>query len=381
MSHRIHNFAAGPAALPTPVLEKMQSELLDFNGTGMSIMEMSHRGAVYTEVFMRTREAFRRLLNVPDNYQILFMQGGAIGQNAIIPLNLLGDASKGVNQTIDSVIAGAWSIKTQKEADRYARASGVTGGACNIIANSDDGAGKFLYYPEPDTWTLSDKPAYVNICPNETIHGVEWEAPQSLADELAARGSFLVADMSSNILSRPLDVSRYGVIYGGAQKNIGPAGVTFVIVRDDLLDRQHPLCPSAFNWRNVADNDSMFNTPPTLSIYIAGLVFEWLEAQGGVAAMAEVNDAKAKLLYDFIDNSQLYRNDVQAQYRSCMNVPFFLRDESLNAEFLAQSQAAGLAALKGHKMVGGMRASIYNAVSLEAVQALVKFMQQFEQAN
>ena len=373
-SHRIHNFAAGPAALPTPVLEKMQSELLNFNGTGVSIMEMSHRGAVYTEVFLRTREAFRRLLNIPDNYQILFMQGGAIGENAIIPLNLLGNG----NATINSVVSGAWSLKTQKEADRYARAGG---GECRIIANSDDGNGKYLYFPEPNTWQLSDTPNYVNVCTNETIHGVEWFAPQSVADDLAARGSFLVADMSSHILSRPLDVTRYGVIYGGAQKNIGPAGVTFVIVRDDLLDRQHPLCPSAFNWRNVADNDSMFNTPPTLSIYIAGLVFEWLEQQGGVAAMAEINDAKAKLLYEFIDNSKLYRNDVQAPYRSCMNVPFFLRDESLNAAFLAESQAAGLAALKGHKMVGGMRASIYNAVGKDSVQALVKFMGEFEQQH
>lgn len=371
MNTRIHNFAAGPAALPTPVLEKMQSELLNFNGTGVSIMEMSHRGAVYTEVFLRTREAFRRLLNIPDNYQILFMQGGAIGENAIIPLNLLGNG----NATVNSVISGAWSLKTQKEADRYAH---ERGGECRIIANSDDGTGKYLYFPEPDTWQLSDAPNYVNFCPNETIHGVEWFAPQSVADDLAARGSFLVADMSSNILSRPLDVTRYGVIYGGAQKNIGPAGVTFVIVRDDLLDRQHPLCPSAFNWRNVADNDSMFNTPPTLSIYIAGLVFEWLEQQGGVAAMAEINDAKAKLLYEFIDNSKLYRNDVQPNYRSCMNVPFFLRDESLNAPFLAESQAAGLAALKGHKMVGGMRASIYNAVGMNSVQALVKFMGEFE---
>ena len=374
MSHRIHNFAAGPAALPTPVLEKMQSELLDFNGTGVSIMEMSHRGAVYTEVFMHTREAFRRLLNIPDNYQILFMQGGAIGENAIIPLNLLGNG----NATVNSVVSGAWSVKTQKEADRYAQ---ERGGACRIIANSDDGNGKYLYFPEPDTWQLSDQPNYVNVCTNETIHGVEWYAPQSVADDLAARGSFLVADMSSHILSRPLDVTRYGVIYGGAQKNIGPAGVTFVIVRDDLLDRQHPLCPSAFNWRNVADNDSMFNTPPTLSIYIAGLVFEWLEQQGGVAAMAEINDAKAKLLYDFIDHSKLYRNDVQPKYRSCMNVPFFLRDESLNAAFLAESQAAGLAALKGHKMVGGMRASIYNAVGMDSVQALVKFMGEFEREH
>lgn len=378
MPHRIHNFAAGPAALPTPVLEKMQSELLDFQGTGMGIMEMSHRGVVFTEVFHKTRDTFRRLLNIPDNYQILFLQGGAIGENAIIPLNLLGDAAQGANATVHSVVSGAWSVKTQKEADRYARANG---GACHIVANADDGSGRYLYFPEPDTWTTwqsADAPNYVNICTNETVHGVEWYAPQSVADDLAARGSFLVADMSSHILSRPLDVSRYGVIYGGAQKNIGPAGVTFVIVRDDLLDRQHPLCPSAFNWRNVADNDSMFNTPPTLAIYMAGLVFEWIDAQGGVAAMAEVNNAKAKLLYEFIDNSKLYRNDVQVKYRSCMNVPFFLRDESLNAEFLAQSQAAGLAALKGHKMVGGMRASIYNAVSVEAVQALVNFMGEFE---
>ena len=364
---RVYNFAAGPAALPLPVLQKMQAELLDFNGTGTSIMEMSHRGAVYTEVFMRTRDALRRLLNVPANYQILFMQGGAIGQNAIIPLNLLG----GTRKTIDSVIAGAWSIKTAAEAARYAEHA-------PIIANSDDGQGRFTHYPEFDTWQRSPQSAYINICTNETIHGVEWYPSREVSDAVNASGSFLVADMSSHILSRPIDVSQYGVIYGGAQKNIGPAGVTFVIVRDDLLDMQHPLCPSAFNWRNVADNDSMFNTPPTLSIYIAGLVFEWLEAQGGLTAMAALNDAKAKLLYDAIDNSTLYRNDVQPAYRSCMNVPFFLNDESLNAQFLEQSAAAGLAALKGHKMVGGMRASIYNAMPIEGVQALVGFMKKFE---
>ncbi len=367
---RVYNFAAGPAALPLPVLEKMQAELLDFNGTGTSIMEMSHRGAVYTEVFMRTRETLRRLLNVPDNYQILFMQGGAIGQNAIIPLNLLGGSRK----TIDNVIAGAWSLKTQKEAARYADAA-------PIIANSDDGQGRFTSFPEFDTWQRSAESAYINICTNETIHGVEWYPSREVSDAVHASGSFFVADMSSHILSRPIDVTQYGVIYGGAQKNIGPAGVTFVIVRDDLLDMQHPLCPSAFNWRNVADNDSMFNTPPTLSIYIAGLVFEWLEAMGGVAAMAAINDAKAKLLYDTIDNSQLYRNDVQKPYRSCMNVPFFLNDESLNATFLEQSSAAGLAALKGHKMVGGMRASIYNAMPMTGVEALVAFMQEFEKQH
>ncbi|WP_189493118.1 3-phosphoserine/phosphohydroxythreonine transaminase [Formosimonas limnophila] len=367
---RVYNFAAGPAALPLPVLEKMQAELLDFNGTGTSIMEMSHRGAVYTEVFMRTRETLRRLLNVPSNYQILFMQGGAIGQNAIIPLNLLGGSRK----TIDSVIAGAWSLKTQKEAARYVSSAD----AAPIIANSDDGQGRFTHFPEFDTWQCSAESAYINICTNETIHGVEWYPSREVSDAVHASGSFFVADMSSHILSRPIDVTQYGVIYGGAQKNIGPAGVTFVIVRDDLLDLQHPLCPSAFNWRNVANNDSMFNTPPTLSIYIAGLVFEWLEAQGGVTAMAAINDVKAKLLYDAIDNSQLYRNDVQKPYRSCMNVPFFLNDESLNAAFLEQSAAAGLAALKGHKMVGGMRASIYNAMPMAGVEALVAFMQAFE---
>lgn len=370
---RVYNFAAGPAALPLPVLQKMQAELLDYNGTGTSIMEMSHRGAVYTEVFMRTRDTLRRLLNVPANYQILFMQGGAIGQNAIIPLNLLG----GTRKTIDSVIAGAWSIKTQKEAARYVPSSEHA----PIIANSDDGHGRFTHYPEFDTWQRSTESAYINICTNETIHGVEWYPSKAESDAVNASGSFFVADMSSHILSRPIDVTQYGVIYGGAQKNIGPAGVTFVIVRDDLLDSQHPLCPSAFNWRNVADNDSMFNTPPTLSIYIAGLVFEWLEAQGGLEAMATLNDAKAKLLYDTIDQSTLYRNDIEPAYRSCMNVPFFLNDESLNAAFLEQSAAAGLAALKGHKMVGGMRASIYNAMPMAGVEALVRFMNEFEKQH
>ena len=368
--NRVFNFAAGPAALPLPVIQKMQEELLDFKGTGTSVMEMSHRGAVYTEVITRARKTFRRLLNVPDNYQVLFMQGGAIGQNAIIPLNLLGGARK----TVDTVIAGAWSVKTQKEAARYADTA-------PIIANSDDGEGRFTYYPEFDTWQRSTESAYINICTNETIHGVEWYPSTDVSAAVEASGSTLVADMSSHILSRPIDVSQYGVIYGGAQKNIGPAGVTFVIVRDDLLDQQHPLCPSAFNWRLVADNDSMYNTPPTLSIYIAGLVFEWLEAQGGTAAMAAINDAKAALLYDAIDNSSLYRNDVQKPYRSCMNVPFFLNDESLNATFLEQSSAAGLTALKGHKMVGGMRASIYNAMPIEGVHALVAFMQEFERVN
>jgi phosphoserine aminotransferase len=368
--NRVYNFAAGPATLPLPVLQTMQAELLDFKGTGTSVMEMSHRGAVYTEVITRARESFKRLLNVPDNYKILFMQGGAIGQNAIIPLNLMGGARK----TIDSVISGAWAVKTQAEAARYADAA-------PIIANSCDAAGRFVSFPEFATWNRSADAAYINICTNETIHGVEWYPSDAEAAVVNASGAFLVADMSSHILSRPINVANYGVIYGGAQKNIGPAGVTFVIVRDDLLDMQHPLCPAAFNWRNVADNDSMFNTPPTLSIYIAGLVFEWLESMGGVAAMAALNDAKAKLLYDFIDNSKLYRNDVQPKYRSCMNVPFFLNDESLNAAFLEQSAAAGLAALKGHKMVGGMRASIYNAMPIEGVRALVGFMGEFERQN
>ncbi|TDR32568.1 3-phosphoserine/phosphohydroxythreonine transaminase [Hydromonas duriensis] len=366
---RVYNFSAGPAALPLPVLQKMQAELLDFKGTGMSVMEMSHRGTVFTEVLVRARDTLRRLLNIPSNYHILFMQGGAIGENAIVPMNLLG----GERTVSDHVISGAWSIKTQKEAGKY--------GESRIIANADDGQGRFTYYPEPSSWQLSDNSAYVAICTNETIHGVEWYPSAELTARIEASGSFLVSDMSSHILSRPLDVSRYGVIYGGAQKNIGPSGVTFVIVRDDLLDRAQAICPSAFTWRNVADNDSMFNTPPTLGIYCAGLVFEWLEANGGLTEMAKINDAKAKLLYDTIDNSRLYRNDVQPTYRSCMNVPFFLNDESLNQTFLDGALAAGLAGLKGHKMVGGMRASIYNAVSMEAVQALVAYMQAFERQH
>lgn len=366
---RVHNFSAGPAALPLPVLQQMQAELLDFKGTGMSVMEMSHRGAVFTDVLNRARDAMRRLLNVPATYQILFMQGGAIGANAIIPMNLLG----GARTVSDHVISGAWSIKTQKEALKY--------GGSNIVANADDGAGRFTYFPEPATWQLSDNSAYIAVCTNETIHGVEWYPSAELAAQVEASGSFLVADMSSHILSRPLDVSRYGVIYGGAQKNIGPSGLTFVIVRDDLLDRAQAICPSAFTWRNVADNDSMFNTPPTLAIYCAGLVFDWLEANGGLTAMAAVNDEKAQLLYNAIDNSRLYRNDVQPAYRSCMNVPFFLNDESLNQKFLDDATAAGMAGLKGHKMVGGMRASIYNAVPLEAVRDLVGFIAEFEKQH
>lgn len=363
---RVHNFSAGPAALPLPVLQQMQAEMLDFKGSGMSVMEMSHRGPVFMEVLKRAFDTLRRLLNVPDNYEILFLQGGAQGENAIIPMNLLG----GDRTTSDHVISGAWSIKTQKEAGKY--------GTSNIIANANDGEGRYTYFPEPDQWQLSERSAYVSICTNETIHGVEWYPSAELAAKIEASGSFLVADMSSHILSRPIDISRYGVIYGGAQKNIGPSGLTFVIVRNDLLDRAQSICPSAFTWRNVADNDSMFNTPPTLAIYCAGLVFEWLEANGGLEAMARVNDAKAKLLYDAIDNSTLYRNDVQPAYRSCMNVPFFLNDESLNQAFLDGAAAAGMAGLKGHKMVGGMRASIYNAVSLESVHALVAYIEAFE---
>lgn len=367
--NRAHNFSAGPAALPLPVLQKMQAELLDFKNTGMSVMEMSHRGTVFTDVFTRARDAMRRLLNVPANYQILFMQGGAIGANAIIPMNLLG----GARTTSEHIISGAWSIKTQKEAAKY--------GTSRIIANSDDGQGRFTYFPDSATWNLSKDSAYISLCTNETIHGVECYPSDELIKQVEANGSFLVADMSSHILSCPIDVSRYGVIYGGAQKNIGPSGLTFVIVRDDLLDRAQAICPSAFTWRNIADNDSMFNTPPTLAIYCAGLVFDWLEANGGLAAIAAINDAKAKLLYDIIDNSNLYRNDVQPAYRSCMNVPFFLNNESLNQRFLDEATAAGITGLKGHKMVGGMRASLYNAVPLESVRALVKFMMKFETAT
>lgn len=359
----IYNFSPGPAVLPKEVLQQAADDMLDWHGSGMSVMEMSHRGPEFMSILAAAQQDLRDLLEVPANYKILFLQGGALAENAIVPLNLAG--LKPQPATVDYINTGSWSTKSLKEAKKYANV--------NVAASSE--AEKFSRIPPRDTWKLSADPAYVHICTNETIDGVEFHyVPEVAAD---TNGAPLVADMSSHILSRVIDVSRYGVIYGGAQKNIGPAGLTIVIVREDLLGHALPVCPSAFDWKVIAENDSMYNTPPTYAIYIAGLVFQWLKRQGGVAAIEKVNIAKAELLYDFLDSSDFYLTRIAKENRSRMNVPFFLKDESLNAAFLAAAKERGLIQLKGHKSVGGMRASIYNAMPLEGVQALVAFMRDF----
>ncbi|HSI38365.1 MAG TPA: 3-phosphoserine/phosphohydroxythreonine transaminase [Methylotenera sp.] len=353
---QIFNFSAGPAVLPKPVLERAQAEMLDWHGSGMSVMEMSHRGKEFTSILEKTEADLRTLLGIPGNYKVLFLQGGAIAENAIIPLNLLNGGEA------DYVVTGSWSKRSVDDANAY--------GKINVVASSE--ADKFTYVPAYSSWKLNKNAAYLHICTNETINGVEFDGLPDAGDVP------IVADMSSHILSRPIDVSKYGVIYGGAQKNIGPAGLCIVIVREDLLDRASQLTPAVFNWKTQAENHSMINTPPTYSIYIAGLVFEWLLAQGGVAAIEQKNIAKAKLLYDYIDSTDFYANNIAINNRSRMNIPFNLRDESLNNAFLKGAEANGLLQLKGHRMVGGMRASIYNAMPIEGVQALVSYMKDFE---
>jgi phosphoserine aminotransferase len=357
---RVFNFSAGPAALPESVLRRAAEEMLDWHGSGMSVMEMSHRGKEFVSIAQKAEADFRTLLAIPDNYKVLFLQGGALAMNALIPMNLLGDKT-----SADYVNTGEWSKKSIQEAGKYCRA--------NEIASSADR--KFTYVPPQSAWTPDPEAAYLHICTNETIGGVEYFWMPESGDVP------LVADMSSHILSRPIDVSRYGVIYGGAQKNIGPAGLTFAIVRDDLLDRALPVTPSVFHWKEQAAADSMLNTPPTYGIYIAGLVFEWLLEQGGLAAIERHNIAKAQLLYDTLDNSDFYSSPVERDCRSRMNVPFFLHDERLNDAFLKGAQQNGLVQLKGHRVVGGMRASIYNAMPLEGVQALVAYMKEFERTR
>ncbi len=357
---RVYNFSAGPAALSQEVIQQAADEMTDWRGSGMSVMEMSHRGKEFTEILANAKADLRELMAIPDNYKILFMQGGAIAENAIVPMNLIG--RKPQPATIDFINTGHWSVQTIEEAHKYAKV--------NIAASSEDAG--FTYVPARDTWKLTQDAAYVHICTNETIGGVEFDYTPDVGDVP------LVADMSSNILARAIDVSQYAVIYAGAQKNIGPAGVTIVIVREDMLGHAVPACPSAFDWKLVAEHDSMFNTPPTYPIYIAGLTFQWVKRQGGVAAMEKINIAKAKLVYDYLDSTDFYLNRVPAANRSRMNVPFLLQDETLNAKFLAEAEANYLVQLKGHSSVGGMRASIYNAMPIEGVQKLVAFMKDFE---
>jgi phosphoserine aminotransferase len=356
----IYNFSAGPAVLPKEVLEQAAAEMLNWHGSGMSVMEMSHRGPEFISIYENAVRDLRDLLAVPDNYKILFLQGGGLGENAFIPMNLAG--RKPQPATIDFVHTGAWSGKSIKEAARYANV--------NVAASSE--ANKFTSVPPQESWKLTPDAAYLHLCTNETIGGVEYNFAPELAGDTP-----IVADMSSHILSRVIDVSKYGVIFAGAQKNIGPAGLTLVIVREDLLGSALPICPSAFDWKIVAAHDSMYNTPPTYGIYIAGLVFAHLKRQGGLVAAEQRNIAKADLLYAALDADDFYQNRVAKEYRSRMNVPFFLRDESLNDKFLAGAKARGLLQLKGHKSVGGMRASLYNAMPIGGVQALVDYLNEF----
>ncbi len=357
---RKFNFSAGPAGLPDAVLEQAQAELLDWHGKGLSIMEMSHRSKEFVSVAEQAERDLRDLMQIPDNYKVLFLQGGASAQFAMVPLNLLGDRS-----SVDIINTGIWSKKAISEAKRY----------CEVRIAGSSEADNFTRVPAQDELQLDPAAAYVHYTPNETIGGVEYPyVPETGAVPL-------VADFSSSILSAPLDVSRFGLIYAGAQKNIGPAGLTLVIVREDLLGKALAATPTMFNYQVHAAADSMNNTPPTFGWYLAGLVFKWLKAQGGVAAMAEINRRKAEKLYGFIDNSDFYANPIARDSRSRMNVPFTLADEALEVPFLAQADAAGLLNLQGHRSVGGMRASLYNAVSEAAVDALIAFMVDFEQKH
>ncbi|MDE2372410.1 MAG: 3-phosphoserine/phosphohydroxythreonine transaminase [Burkholderiales bacterium] len=354
---RVFNFSAGPAALPESVLRQAAAEMTDWHGSGMSVMEMSHRGKEFIAIAAEAEALLRELMAIPPQYKVLFMQGGAIAENAIVPMNMLrGHASA------DYIDTGEWSKKSIKEAKKY--------GAVNVAASAADSG--YTTIPPRSSWKLDPAAAYVHICSNETIGGVEYPEPPDVG------AVPLVADMSSSILSRPVDVTKYGLIYGGAQKNIGPAGLTIVIVRDDLIGGALPCTPSAFDYKVVADNESMYNTPPTYAIYIAGLVFQWLKAQGGLPAIEAHNRKKAALLYDYLDTTAFYRAPVDKACRSLMNVPFKLKDESLDGAFLKGAEARGMVQLKGHRSVGGMRASIYNAMPLEGVQALVAYMKEFE---
>lgn len=357
---RVYNFSAGPATLPEPVLRQAADEMLDWQGTGMSVMEMSHRSKEYGGIFERAEAGLRELLAVPSNYRTLFMQGGAIAENAIVPMNLMRG-----RRSADYIETGEWSKKSIAETRRYAEV--------NVAASGQ--ASNFTRIPPQSEWKLRPDAAYVHICSNETIGGVEYHwTPDTGAVPL-------VADMSSNFLSRPVDVSKYGLIYGGAQKNVAIAGVTLVIVRDDLIGHAMPITPTAFDYRVQAEAGSMYNTPPTYAIYIAGLVFEWLKAQGGLAAIEQRNRRKAELLYGALDASDFYQTKVAREDRSRMNVTFHLPDERLDAAFIDGAKARGMVQLKGHRLLGGVRASIYNAMPLEGVQALVGYMREFEKEH
>jgi len=357
---RLYNFCAGPAALPTAVLEKAQAEILDWQGKGLSVMEMSHRSAEFVSIAQKAESDLRELMAIPENYKVLFMQGGASSQFSMVPMNLLRG-----KKTADYINTGQWSKKAIAEAKRYCDV--------NVVASTEDNG--FTSAPTQAELNLNPDAAYVHYTPNETIGGVEFDYIPETGDVP------LVADFSSSILSADIDVSKFALIYAGAQKNIGPAGLCIVIVREDLLGDALPGTPTMFDYKIHADNDSMYNTPPSYGWYLAGLVFEWLKDLGGVKAINEVNQRKAKKLYDYIDGSDFYANPVAINNRSLMNVPFTLKDDALDKAFLVQSEEAGLLNLAGHRSVGGMRASIYNSVPEQAVDALIEFMDKFAQQN
>jgi phosphoserine aminotransferase len=356
---RVFNFSPGPAVLPVEVLEQARAEMLDWQGTGMSVMEMSHRGKAFISIAERAEADLRELLSIPSSYKVLFLQGGAMGQFAAVPLNLASP-----DATLDYVNTGAWSKKSIGEAKRYAKVNVAT-----------DAGEPYVSIPDVAGWKRTPGAAYLHYTPNETIGGVEFHFIPETGDVP------LIADMSSNILSQPIDVRKFGLIYAGAQKNIGPAGLTVVIVREDLLGRARPTTPSFMDYTVMAKEGSMVNTPPTFAWYLAGLVFQWLKRQGGVAAMGERNRAKAEMLYAAIDASSFYKNPVETRSRSIMNVPFTLARPELDSQFLAAAKDVGLVTLAGHRSVGGMRASLYNAMPIEGVKALVDFMKDFERKH
>ncbi|MCL7421969.1 MAG: 3-phosphoserine/phosphohydroxythreonine transaminase [Methylobacter sp.] len=357
---RIYNFSAGPSALPEPVLRQAQEELMEWRDSGMSVMEMSHRGRFFSLIAEELENDLRTLLAIPDNYKVLFMQGGATAQFSLIPQNILNGKTRACY-----VNTGAWSEKAIQDAKNY----------CEVIVSASSEASKFTNIPDPSDWALDEQAAYLHYTANETIHGVEF------SDIPDSGGLPLVSDMSSNILSRKFNLSRFGLVYAGTQKNMGPAGVTVVIVRDDLIGKAGKQTPPVFNYADQAKNHSMLNTPATYNWYLVGLVLKWLLKQGGVDAIEQRNMAKAELLYQTIDQSSLYRNPVDPSCRSRMNVPFILADQNLDKPFLAAAEANGLFELKGHRSVGGMRASIYNAMPEEGVRALCDFMAEFERTH
>ena len=357
---RVYNFSAGPAVLPEEVLQEAADEMLDYRGTGMSVMEMSHRSKAYDTIIKEAEADLRELMNIPDNYKVLFLQGGASQQFAMIPMNLMK------NRVADYIVTGQWAKKAYQEASLYGKA--------NKIASSEDKT--FSYIPDCSDLPISEDADYVYICENNTIYGTKFKTLPN------TKGKPLVADVSSCFLSEPVDVTRYGVIYGGVQKNIGPAGVVIVIIREDLITEDVlPGTPTMLRYKIHADADSLYNTPPAYGIYICGKVFKWLKKMGGLEAMKERNEKKAKILYDYLDESKLFKGTVRKEDRSLMNVPFITGNEELDAKFVKEAKEAGFENLKGHRTVGGMRASIYNAMPIEGVEKLVEFMKKFEAEN